>query len=260
MEGLDKFRDAFRDFSDNYVIIGGTACEIAMSRTEVKARATHDIDMIVIVEKMTEAYGKRFWQFIKEAGYRPEKRKSSDGDSPHYEMYRFLDGKPGYPEMIELLSRHQDILGVPLGLVIEPMPVGEDVSSLSAIIMDDDFYHFTIEHSKLTDGVRHADPVALIALKARAYLNLLNEKAVGRHINTKDIKKHRSDVLKNVVILPDEEIQAPEAIVNCIHEFVGSIRKDWTELADPLAKSIDQNEAFVEALLELLNERFINQQ
>lgn len=260
MEGLDKFRDAFRDFSDNYVIIGGTACEIAMSRTEVKARATHDIDMIVIVEKMTEAYGKRFWQFIKEAGYRPEKRKSSDGDSPHYEMYRFLDGKPGYPEMIELLSRHQDILGVPLGLVIEPMSVGEDVSSLSAIIMDDDFYHFTIEHSKLTDGVRHADPVALIALKARAYLNLLNEKAVGRHVNTKDIKKHRSDVLKNVVILPDEEIQAPEAIVNCIHEFVGSIRKDWTELADPLAKSIDQNEAFVEALLELLNERFINQQ
>lgn len=260
MEGLDKFRDAFRDFSDNYVIIGGTACEIAMSRTEVKARATHDIDMIVIVEKMTEAYGKRFWQFIKEAGYRPEKRKSSDVDSPHYEMYRFLDGKPGYPEMIELLSRHQDILGVPLGLVIEPMPVGEDVSSLSAIIMDDDFYHFTIEHSKLTDGVRHADPVALIALKARAYLNLLNEKAVGRHVNTKDIKKHRSDVLKNVVILPDEEIQAPEAIVNCIHEFVGSIRKDWTELADPLAKSIDQNEAFVEALLELLNERFINQQ
>ena len=55
MEGLGKFRDAFRDFSDNYVIIGGTACEIAMSRTEVKARATHDIDMIVIVEKMTKA-------------------------------------------------------------------------------------------------------------------------------------------------------------------------------------------------------------
>ena len=26
MEGLDKFREAFKDFSDNYVIIGGTAC------------------------------------------------------------------------------------------------------------------------------------------------------------------------------------------------------------------------------------------
>lgn len=27
MEGLDKFREAFKDFSDNYVIIGGTACD-----------------------------------------------------------------------------------------------------------------------------------------------------------------------------------------------------------------------------------------
>ena len=260
MEGLGKFRDAFRDFSDNYVIIGGTACEIAMSRTEVKARATHDIDMIVIVEKMTKAYGERFWQFIKEAGYRPEKRKSGDGDSPHYEMYRFLDGKPGYPEMIALLSRHQDILGVPQGLVIEPMPMGENVSSLSAVIMDDEFYHFTIEHSKLTDGVRHAGPIALIALKARAYLNLLNDRAAGHHVNTKNIKKHRSDVLKNVVILPDEVIPVPEPILNCIQEFVWAIRKDWAELAGPLAKSLEQNEAFVEALLEQLNERFVRQQ
>jgi hypothetical protein len=45
MEGLDKFREAFKDFSDNYVIIGGTACDITMTGTEVRARATHDIDM-----------------------------------------------------------------------------------------------------------------------------------------------------------------------------------------------------------------------
>lgn len=41
--------------------------------------------------------------------------------------------------MIELLSRHSDIFGEPHGIVIEPLPIGEDVSSLSAIIMDDDF-------------------------------------------------------------------------------------------------------------------------
>ena len=67
--------------------------------------------------------------------------------------------------------------------------------------MDDDFYHFTIEHSKLTNGLRHADSAALIALKSRAYLNLLQDKANGKHVNSKDIKKHRSDVLKNVVIM-----------------------------------------------------------
>jgi hypothetical protein len=31
MEGLEKFREAFEAYSDNYVIIGGTACDITMT-------------------------------------------------------------------------------------------------------------------------------------------------------------------------------------------------------------------------------------
>ena len=258
MEGLDKFKEAFEAYSDNYVIIGGTACDITMAGTTVKARATHDIDMIVIVEKMSPEYGERFWQFIHDAGYRPERCHTKEGTAK-YELYRFVDGKPGYPEMIELLSRHPNVLGEPKGLIIEPLPVGEDVSSLSAIILDDDFYHFTIEHSRLTDGIRHADSAALIALKARAYLNLMQDRAAGKHVNTKDIKKHRSDVLKNVVLLsPDEAISAPSSIVGCIKDFVAAIRNDWAELASPLAKSLDRSEDFIEVLLTQLDELFIS--
>lgn len=257
MEGLDKFKKAFEAYSDNYVIIGGTACDITMTGTVVKPRATHDIDMIVIVERMNPEYGERFWQFIREAGYRPEKCRTKE-DTVKYELYRFVNGKPGYPEMIELLSRHPDVLGEPKGLIIEPLPIGEDISSLSAIILDDDYYYFTIEHSRLTDGIRHADSAALIALKARAYLNLTQDKADGKHVNTKDIKKHRSDILKNIYLLsPDEVISAPASIVGCIKDFVAAIRNDWEELASPLAKSLDQSEDFVEALLDQLNELFI---
>lgn len=64
MEGLEKFREAFEAYSDNYVIIGGTACEMVMSGTVVRPRATHDIDMIVIVENMSAAFAERFWQLI----------------------------------------------------------------------------------------------------------------------------------------------------------------------------------------------------
>lgn len=257
MDGLVKFKEAFEAYSDNYVIIGGTACDITMTGTAVKPRATHDIDMIVIVERMSPEYGERFWQFIREAGYRPEKCQTKEGTTK-YELYRFVDGKPGYPEMIELLARHPAVLGKPKGLLIEPLPVGEDVSSLSAIILDDDYYHFTIEHSRLTDGIRHADSAALIALKTCAYLNLMQDKANGKHVNTKDIKKHRSDVLKNVILLsPDEVIYAPTSIVECIKSFVASIKNDWQALASPLAKSMDQNEDFIEALLDQLDELFI---
>ena len=73
--------------------------------------------------------------------------------------------------MIELLSRHPDILGEPKGLTIEPLPVDEETSSLSAIIMDDNFYHFTIDHSKLTNGLRHADSAALIGTRLMASMS-----------------------------------------------------------------------------------------
>lgn len=259
MEGLEKFREAFEAYSDNYVIIGGTACDITMQGTVVRPRATHDIDMIVIVENMTPAFAKRFWTFVSEAGYRPEKRTQNEGETAKYELYRFVDGKPEYPEMIELLSRHPEVLGEPKNLVIEPLPIDGKISSLSAIIMDDDFYRFTINHSKLTDGVRHADSAALICLKTRAYLNLLQDKAEGKHVNSKDIKKHRSDVLKNVVIITDESVSAPPSIVECVKEFVKSIRADWGALASPLAKALDQDEEFVGALLEQLDDLFITE-
>lgn len=159
--------------------------------------------------------------------------------------------------MIELLSRHPDVLGEPKGIVIEPLPVGDEVSSLSVIIMDDDFYHFAITHSRLTDGIRHADSAALIALKAKAYLNLLADKRAGKHVNSKDIRKHRSDVLKNIVILEDASVEAPEAIVRCVKDFIGSLRENWNELSASLAASLGQDEEFVSELLNQLNELFV---
>lgn len=256
MEGLDKFRKAFEKYADNYVVIGGTACEMTLSGTGIRPRATHDIDMIVVVETMTPEFASAFWQFIREGGYHPEKHHVAEGEKPKYELYRFVDGKTDYPEMIELLSRHPDVLGEPKGLVIEPIPLDESAYSLSAIIMDDDYYQFTLEHSRLTDGIRHADSAALIALKARAYLNLLQDKKEGRHVNSKDIKKHRSDILKNVVITTEDSIEASPAVVNCIKDFVASIRGDWQTLASPLAKSLDSEDVFVEGLLERLNDLF----
>ena len=257
MEGLEKFQEAFAEFSDNYVIIGGTACEITMTGTAVRPRATHDIDMIVVVEKMTPEFGARFWNFVREAGYRPEKRKTAEGEPGKYELYRFVDGKVGYPEMIEILSRHPDVLGEPKGFVIEPIPIDEGISSLSSIIMDDDLYYFTLEHSGIDRGVRHADSASLVALKARAYLNLMQDKAAGKHVNSKDIRKHRSDVLKSVAIMENEEISAPDSIVECVHEFVSSIRKDWQEIGSALAASLDQSVDFTGSLLDILEKLFV---
>ena len=86
MEGLEKFREAFEAYSENYVIIGGTACDITMTGTGGIARSSHDIDMIVVVEKMTADFAEHFWQFVREGGYRPEKRKQEKGEVPKYDL------------------------------------------------------------------------------------------------------------------------------------------------------------------------------
>lgn len=67
-------------------------------------------------------------------------------------------------------------------------------------------------------------------------------------------------MLKNVVIMEDNEIIAPESIVACIRDFVASIRNDWNTLSEALAKALDQNSSFIEALLDQLNELFTTEQ
>lgn len=49
----------------------------------------------------------------------------------------------------------------------------------------------------------------------------------------------------------------PISIVECVKEFVVSIRNDWEELVIPMAKSLDQSPEFVEALLEQLDNLFV---
>ena len=42
--GIDSFRKKFKDYTDYYTIIGGTACDILLSEADLPFRATKDID------------------------------------------------------------------------------------------------------------------------------------------------------------------------------------------------------------------------
>lgn len=250
--GLDKFKEAFADFKDNYVIIGGTACDIVLSGTDMRPRATDDIDMILVVEKMTKEYGDAFWQFIKDGEYKAGKREKDD-KTPTYTLYRFTTEKGGYPVKIELLSHHSDMLGEPSGFHIEPIPLSEDLSSLSAIMMDDDNYELTVANSAEQGGVRIATPTTLICLKARAYLNLLNDRANGKHVNSKDIKKHKTDVLKLIATASiPEPVAVPQSVYDSVMEYAESIEKELPSqsLQDALERDADAIQAFVDTLKE----------
>jgi hypothetical protein len=59
---------------------------------------------------------------------------------------------------------------------------GEDLSSLSALLLDAAYFDLVRNNSRLIRGVPTATGSCLIPLKAKAWLNLSESKASGREI------------------------------------------------------------------------------
>jgi hypothetical protein len=50
--GLEKFKEYFNGFENQYVLIGGTACSVLFDEYGSDFRSTKDIDMVLIVEAL----------------------------------------------------------------------------------------------------------------------------------------------------------------------------------------------------------------
>ena len=125
VDGLDKFKEYFKDFSDNYILIGGAACDTLIDEAGLNFRATKDLDIILIVEALSAEFAEKFWEFIKEANY--ENKEKSSGEKKYYRFKK--PANEGYPQQIELFSRVPDI-DLEEEANLTPIPIDEDVSSL----------------------------------------------------------------------------------------------------------------------------------
>ncbi len=67
--GLEKFKEYFNDYTGQYVFIGGVACDILLDVAGTSFRATKDLDVVLILEALDEAFGTMFWKFIEDGGY-----------------------------------------------------------------------------------------------------------------------------------------------------------------------------------------------
>ena len=225
--GIEKFHEAFADYADNYVIIGGVACAYHESEAEQMPRKTKDIDMILVVEALSDAFVKRFWEFVKAANY-ADCNVGSSGVPQRHQFYRFKNpAVPNYPFQIELFSRKLDCIKVPDNAHLTTVPAGDDLSSLSAILMSDDYYNFTIRHSMEVGKVHIASPESLIALKCRAYLEMIRMKEAGEMVDSKNIKKHKNDVFRLLATIPaSASFSAPESIIQDIEQFCRMVKND----------------------------------
>ncbi len=227
VKGFDSFKNWFLGYETQYTIIGGTACDILMTEEGLDFRATKDIDLVLIMEAVDIDFGLRFWEYIKEAGY--EHCNKSTGVQ---QFYRFSKPKSkDFPTMIELFSRRVDGISLPESAVLTPLPMDEDISSLSAILLDDAYYSFLRSGNIQIDGVTVLDAEYLIAFKAKAWLDLSERKANGEHVDSKNVRKHRNDVFRLTELIdPDRRIYSPDAVLKDLHSFIDKMRDEVVDL------------------------------
>ena len=221
----------------------------------MRPRATDDIDMILVVEKMTPEFGQRFWEFIDEGKYENLQRKREDKE-PVTELFRFLEPKNGFPVQIELLSKYPDVLGVPTGFHLTPIPVGEEIPSLSAILLDEEYYRHTIDSSIIEEGICIANPLSLLCLKVKAFLNLTEEKKINPNVRSADIKKHRDDVFKLLAmrIDPFTPVELSATMKDEVSVFINTMEESLPNQS--LRDSLQRTDDDIRGFLGIMKERF----
>lgn len=146
-------------------------------------------------------------------------RERSEGDKV---LYRFQ--KPtadDFPAMLELFSRAPEGLTLAENSHLTPLPIDEAAASLSAILLDEDYYAFLKAMVRGAGGIPVLDEAAIIPFKARAWLDLSRQRDEGVEVDEKNIRKHRNDVARLIQVLSQKaRYPLPGSVAKDLAAFV----------------------------------------
>jgi len=227
VEGLDRFGEHFAAYTDQYVLIGGAACTLAMDEAGQPFRATKDLDIVLCLESLDARFVESFWEFLRGGDYRIQEKASGEK-----QFYRFQQpANEGYPFMLELFTRAPDAFRLNDETHLTPIPIEADVSSLSAILLDGDYYSFLQSGKRIISGVPIVGPEHLIPLKAKAWLDLSHRKADGEQVDSRNIKKHKNDVFRLFSIIdPEFSAEIPPQVKDDLAAFIARMAEEEVPL------------------------------
>lgn len=226
VQGIEKFKEFFQEYSGQYVFIGGTACDIVLEREGVLFRKTKDLVMVLIMEMLNDKFVNTFVEFVLEAGYAHINKGSGEN-----QFYRFEKPQDkNFPYMIELFSRRPEYLKT-LDSRLAPIYVSSDVISLSAILLDEEYYTLLKRGTFQVDGISVLNLESLALFKMKAWLDLTERKQNGEQIDSNSIKKHKNDVIRLALYMhPDMKLKTTGTVQKDVTRFLRSIRKERIDL------------------------------
>lgn len=247
IRGMEIFKHHFRDFQEQYVLIGGVASSLSADELAVEFRATKDFDIVLIIEALNTQFVSHFWDFVHAGGYKIRQVGEAGHEKPIF--YRFQNPEDeSYPQQLELFSRTPEGLNHPQSATLTPIPTDESVSSLSAILLDEAYYEFLLEGRKVGNDISYIGADRLIPFKARAWLDLSARKEAGDSVDSKSIRKHRNDVIVLSGLLDGSAVSLSAAIALDMEAFLQKLAAESLDLKSlgvrqPLAAIIQRLES-----------------
>ena len=103
--------------------------------------------------------------------------------------------------MIEIFSRNPDFIILEDDTVLTSLLIDDEISSLSAILLNEAYYELLKTGQKMVDGIPVLSPTCLIPFKAKAWQDLKERKLNGDQVDSKNIKKHKNDVFRLALLI-----------------------------------------------------------
>lgn len=135
--------------------------------------------------------------------------------------------------MIELFSKTKDILnGKDVGQCVS-LFLGDEISSLSAILLNEEYYSMLLKGRLSLEGITVLSPTYLTLFKVKAWLDLRERKDNGLSIDEKNIRKHKNDVVRLATLLTGaEQCELSEVVHRDISIFIEELRIEPVNLKD----------------------------
>jgi hypothetical protein len=126
--------------------------------------------------------------------------------------------------MIELFSRRIEGVTLPPDATLTPLPIDDEVSSLSAILLDEEYYDFLRAGATISGGISVLGAAHLIPFKAKAWLNLTERKAKGDQVQSRHIRKHKNDIIRlSALLSPDVKMLLPTIVADDMAMFLSEV-------------------------------------